>query len=644
MDSTAQEPRATPNGQPDVLCVQSLALWRTARAAERRITDMLDRRIAAEDVLLVVPNRNAAQVFSALAARGVEAIAFGALAHAVLSCKGAARAIGRSERVLTRAEEDVLFEDLKVSGGKVGRLREILKFFKKGLSEGSDANPDWLVNDEERASFSLLRSHLEERGAILSCERANVALRCLEDDRVHAALARPHVIVFGFTALDACGQRLVERLALETFTALGSPLDAGVPQIAYPHPQGLAELAERAGVPVDDLDAGDRDATWALHAARSLARHCRHGGPEPLSVPSARWDSAYPDLQKGAEGPLSLYPTPEDEYAGAAHIVSSWCAAGVDPEQVVVACPNRSTVRGAAAALSGAGLPVSVQPDAPFQSPDLRTEESCGAERFLAGLGLAADPHDAVCWRTWIGLGNWLLNSDAWEQVRRSAAADGRAPLEELDAPWIAGEGEAWRNEGERLARKRLAERVRAGRDLLDACRGLTGARLVDEVARRCGWEPGRSERTLLARAGSVDAAALAAQVRAELADAACPRDGVAVATFDECAGMCAQVVVVCGMVDGYLPCREACDEGGALDRRAKIMHGERLKLLRLLGTAERTIRFTAFCRTDLETAEHTRIDVGRIFARKGRRLATAHPSRLLAECEPADASTGTGA
>lgn len=642
---TAGLPAGTP---PDVTCVRSVSLPLLAAYATRQATRLAEAQ-GASAVLVIAANRNMVQALRrAGLPASVDALTFDKVAQLVLTHDGSAKRLGRTARVLLPAEEKVLLEDMKVSGIKVRRLREELKFLFKGLSEGSDADEDWLVNNEERGLLAFLRAHLEERGAILTCERGNLMLRCLLDAGVRGALARPHIIAFGFTALDRCGQTAVCRLATQSLTALGCDEDAGVAQIDYPYPQGLTELVGN-GARLVDLDETPAEAPVGERGGVA----CPEATPSPAHaiglrlLGQARAQAPLVRSRVAAWDELAAHPcvmrldTPTEEFAAAARWAAARIDGGTDASELIVVVPNVAFARGIAQELQGLGVPFDLDISRPFDAGDPRRQEGCGAMRFLCALGLLSDPGDVTCWRSWLGCGDWLLRSDAWEALRRLAQGRGRGILDVLDdvrSAFGAGSDAGAPVLGptpEQAATLKLTAGLRSADELLATCAHLRGAALVDAIARLVGWEPGPVERAILDRAGGDDAASLYAAVRTAIADGGCERSGVAIVTPDRALGSTARAVLITGMVDGYLPGRGACDENDTLDHQALHARKDRRRLLALVGMAQEDVSFSCFSETDLETAERSHLDVGRVFvrAKEQKRRATAKPSSFFREC-----------
>ena len=81
-----------------------------------------------------------------------------ALALEVLSDAEAVRWSGREPRLLTAYEELFLLEDMKVSGLRPKRLREMLKFFYRSWADLEPMSGDWFYDEQEERVFRPVRS------------------------------------------------------------------------------------------------------------------------------------------------------------------------------------------------------------------------------------------------------------------------------------------------------------------------------------------------------------------------------------------------------------------------------------------------------------------------------------------------------
>jgi hypothetical protein len=91
------------------------------------------------------------------------------------------------------------------------------------------------------------------------------------------------------------------------------------------------------------------------------------------------------------------------------------------------------------------------------------------------------------------------------------------------------------------------------------------------------------------------------------------------------------KTLVVCGFVNGFLPCRDYFDGTVTpLDKQEK-MHASDVRLLYLIiSAAQGSVVFSHFKRIDIESAERLKLKVARIRFEKGERICLITPSELL--------------
>ncbi len=77
-------------------------------------------------------------------------------ALSIMADEAVQQACGRKRRLIDGNEMDVLLEDVKVTGIKPKRLREMLKFFYNSIANCANEEPDWLVSGEEQRVYSVL--------------------------------------------------------------------------------------------------------------------------------------------------------------------------------------------------------------------------------------------------------------------------------------------------------------------------------------------------------------------------------------------------------------------------------------------------------------------------------------------------------
>lgn len=302
------------------------ALLRAARA----------RVEAGSNVRVVCADAVAAARFRALAAddpllSALDVVSARELALSILGDAQVGDAVGRDARVLDENELAVLMEDVKVSGLKPGRLREMLKFFYKSISDCADDDERWLITAEEQTVHAILTENLEARRALLPCEVSSLAYRGL----VKAGVEREPLTLVAddFGSLSKASQRLVRHLATDGLVAAGRTLASSSSEEPYPCFDGFRALADEA------------DCLVTLACERPAA---------------ARESRALDD--------------PAAEFAFAAASVEECLADGFRPGDVAVAVPNAAWGERIAAELEGRGIAVERGFDGGKIKGDPRTE------------------------------------------------------------------------------------------------------------------------------------------------------------------------------------------------------------------------------------------------------------------------------
>ena len=567
-----------------------------------RVAHLLQAGAASSDVLVVVPSRSAAAPMRGLlrAAAGqagdaVEVRTIHEVAARILDTPQARELIGREPRLLAPFEQAFLEEDLKTLGIAPRRLREMLKFLERGITELREGDPEFIVMVEERMAINALRDHLTQRRAMLACEFSAFALR-VANELGSAGLARAHVVADDWTSLGLASQRLCEALALQTLTTSGYAEDPGVACEPYPHRDGLAALGEHAENDVEQIMLPARSAS-----SRTQRNVC--------------WEF------------------PGDELDGIADLVAKRVERGARRCDIAVLAPNRPWGRNMAAELRERGLGVQELLGATQLTGDPRSAQSCVDLRAMALLMLAADPRDVLAWRSWVGFGDRLLCSAAWKCLRAYCAEHGLDLIDTLldlpqveYPPFVGGE--------------RLGASVREGLAALEQVRGLAGQALLDAIAKALGARPSRLADMLDPISEKQDAAALASRARELACDPAFDDDPslVRVGTYAAFAGTQARVAVMGGLVDGFTPDRTCFDTRLDQDKLRRNLDRQRLVFERAAALASEELIYSRFKQEWLFDAEPAGMQVDRISADPRGRLATIKRSTYLRELEDAGA------
>ena len=258
-------------------CILGKVASGKTKALVHRVVEYLSGQSNSKNVLVLAASPDAAEALKGhlaaaldipadtLGKRGVRVSVPRAIALEVLSDPRAQTACGRKPRLLLPFEENILLEDVKASGLRPKRLREMLKFFYRSWTELADDEPSWLVSEEEVQVHGLLKECLAFTGGILPNELSNLAVKWLRtDETAREAASYDLVLVDDYQLLSRASQVLAGLLACEGLIVTGDVQATSEVFEEYPFAAGLLEFAQADGVQATRLDACWNSA--AVHA------------------------------------------------------------------------------------------------------------------------------------------------------------------------------------------------------------------------------------------------------------------------------------------------------------------------------------------------------------------------------------------
>lgn len=602
----------------------------------------------------------------------------------VLACPEARAFTGRTPRLLADFEERILMEDMKTCGLKTKRMREMLKFFFKQWTELGDEREGFLVEDDEHLVHDAIMRHLRLRGAMLPVELGNLTVKFLRDcPDVPAACHRAHVLADDVQDYSKATQLALDLIARESLMVCGNVNEQVETAEAYPCPEGFAAFAEtHEGAEVVTLtrcmrsapriaavgnglaEAGGMDARTLVTVGEGGAAERVCAGEEAVAGATGEGDVASAAGAHAARVDLAgdvrfvQWVDPNAEFMGIArflkHAFAGVPGAGVaaaggsasagagahaegastgvsavaplHPRDVAVVVPNALWGRSIAKVLEVNGMPSDQLVSYHALKGDPRNAERCADLRAYTLLTLAADPDDAVAWRSWCGFGDYLTHSNHWCRLEDFAEAAGMSVVEALaqladfDEPPFAGAdvlAARWRQAQELLA----PVTGKRGFTLLSACK-LPGH---DEL-------PPAFEALLAPLSGTEDAAELLARARGRLERRFADVDAVRIALPSMLVGLEFDTVIIAGAVDGFYPGVGAFDIENDEDRQAEIAAAERRAWYAAMGTARRTLVVSTFQKDRAEVALRSGMQVHRIRDEHGQAMARLAPSRFALE------------
>lgn len=685
-------------------CILGKVASGKTEALVHRVVEYLSGQLSGKSVLVLAASPDAAEKLkrhlaaaldipaNTLGEQGVRVSTPRAIALEVLGNPKAQAACGRKPRLLLPFEENILLEDVKASGLRPKRLREMLKFFYRSWTELADDEPSWLVSEEEVQVHSLLKECLAFTGGILPNELSNLAVKWLRtDETARKAASYDLVLVDDYQLLSLASQVLAGLLAREGLVVTGDMQATSEVFEEYPYATGLIEFAQADGVQTVQLDAcwnstavqaccenligaaqtheqesrdlagtgenGEREARAFAGANNESAQTSvtSQAGYSAAAVVEASAHAAYAEtapVENPARNARALsFPTAEAEIAHVAQHIADAIEKGAQPSDFYLAVPNGVWAKSLNRSLEARGISTAQRPSARMLSGDSRDLRRCKTSRLVTLLALAADPHDMLAWRSWCGFGDWLTHNPGFAALRRYAAQQGLAPYDALatvaaDNPCREALGEL--DAAEQASLERISQAFKTGQAALMQLEGLVGRQLIDAAWELLDCEQHAQETT--AGQGGVpadllrlldvenpklahDAASLVDRLLMALNEPRFPlaQNVVRIGDLAASHGSSYRTVVLSGFVNGFIPKHAYFDPVKTpLDRMGLLYGTDARRVYQAAGCAREELLVTAFTQMDALQAERLDLKVDRVFMREGKRLARISPSELI--------------
>jgi hypothetical protein len=537
---------------------------------------------------------------------------------------------GRPARLLAGFEVNFLLEDIKTLGTRPKRLREILKFLYRGWTELAEDNPDWLITVEEKQLHTLLWENLILMQGMLEPELSKLAVGFLRDNaNARTRQQKKHVLVDDFSYLSRASQLLAHLLATQSLTITGDRYGNVEVFDSYPYPAGLDEFL------VINPDAHCENLTTSYRSAAITSAQNNLLDDESVNAEDkASSKTVASDTATVGSIEVKAFETPDEEFEGLAKLVTRLLNSGdYKPRDIGIVTLHRLWAKNVSALLEKQGIPVDSLFSGAQLTGDIRDLNRSIALQVYTALRLVASPADAAAWRCWCGFGDYLANSVVFMDIKVLAqneqAEDGGlirtlrllSSQSELSLP----------------GSENVLAAYRAGLALIEKCRGLTGVELLRHLVWLVTNDPDASLppvlQRLLADSQDMNAEGMVARVEEHLFFPRFSQDGgrVCLAEPKDLCSLPFKTLIVCGFVDGFLPCRDYFDGSKMpLDKQIKT-HASDVRLLYLmLNAAQDSLIFSRFEKIDIERAERLKLKISRIRFEHGSRVCLISPSELL--------------
>ncbi|MDR1013867.1 MAG: UvrD-helicase domain-containing protein [Coriobacteriales bacterium] len=597
-----------------------------------RCAALVTRGVAPESILVEVSGAFAAEAFKSRLRRalgeerqgGVDALT---VKNALSLCRdelGAPQAVattGRVPRLLNDAEYNFFLEDMKTLGQPLRRLRKMLGYFYRQWADLVPQNL-WQAGGEEDAVLEHLVSVLTWRKAMLRQETAFLCAGYLRSEGGKAARHRfDYVLCDDFQNMSRAEQTCLCLLAKEQLVVCGNPNQTVAPHASLPCPGGFSTFESvRRNVDVCRLSTVYGNPEVAAFADAL----CDHGDMD-RALKAA--DGTHTDRKDEGRGVLLVkWDTLEEELDGITKYLRVLFNTGglLRENRTCVLVPTAAWAHMVARLLVKRGFAVSTAGASRGLGGDLRESRRAPALVAYTKLGLLADPSDMVAWRSWCGFDDHLTNSGVWRRLHGFAAEQGLAPHDALKAAATAERAPF-------LQAGVLAERWKSGCDFIEKQGGRRGFSLLNAIGAN-----GLTEFEDVARAmdGSEDAVRLLGVMQKAIDDPTAPEDAhtLHMATYASLCGCEYDNIFALSAVDGLVPRRDAFEVVSTEEERKRVMDADRRAFYNAVSKARERLVLSYFSKAELEVAERMKMQVARVRAEDGRRMAVVRPSSFLVE------------
>ena len=479
----------------------------------------------------------------------VDARTIHSLCFRMLRMQSVLEITGRVARPLMDYETTILLDDLTDPrfAGRTDKKKRI-EALGAGWARLADETPGWLNDPLDIAFARDLDAWLRFHKAMLISELVPVALSFLRNNpNANLRGFYRHVFVDEYQDLNNAEQALAELMAeAATYFVVGDD-DQSIYRFKYAHPEGIINFPEHhAGTHSEALEDCGRCPVVVIEMANSLiAQNTR-----PLPDRRMRPTETCPD----GEAHIVQWQNLTEETKGLARFVQWYTghhqlASG----RVLILSPRRVIGYKIRDQLRELGVP------AQSHFSEQALDPPFAQEKFSL-LTLLADQGDRVALRNWLGSPTARPASYRW--LREECLSSGDSPWELLEK-LSSGAAEAPSNVRE------LVTRFETLREEIAKLEKLEGQELVQTWLPESdsGDEEGdpleelrRTALELLPEEGDPpDVATLREQVREAISQPSAPieSDSVRIMSLHKSKGLGADLVIICGCVEGLVPFEE---------------------------------------------------------------------------------------
>lgn len=484
-----------------------------------------------------------------------------------------------------------------------------LRAFESGWARLQSDEPGWAQDPIDKDFEQELLGWLQFHKAMLIGELVPVTLSYLRNNPAcHERSAFVHVLVDEYQDLNKAEQVLIDLLADDRNLVVAGDDDQSIYSFKFAHPEGIIEFPENhPGTYTAPLAESLRCPTKVIEMANCLIS--KNDRPD-----STRRIQPAPEAQLG-EVDIVQWTSLEEEAKGLAEVIQLFVRdGGVASGSVLVLAPRRVIGYEIRDVLQ------SLQVDAHSFFPEEALDSEKAQERFTL-LTLLANPRDRVALRCWLGFGDPSLRKDAYASIRQYCEQNGTEPWDVLEGLESGSLSIAGANE--------LVGRFSELKSGLARLQGMEINLLIDEL-----FPDGESEvetiRNLALEAmnSCSDAPELREELRVSITQPELPSEGdfVRIMSLHKGKGLTADLVVVAGCINGFIP---YADEGLTLSEQQRQLEEQRRLFYMAITRTTYYLILSSFVEMDARVAHRMQAKIGRHI---GRDKVGTIASQFLAE------------
>jgi DNA helicase-2/ATP-dependent DNA helicase PcrA len=335
---------------------------------------------------------------------------------------------------------------------------------------------------------------------------------------------------------------------------------------------------------------------------------------------------------------LVKWPKPVDELAGIATYIKTRvydAQNGMQSNEIFVGVPNRLWGKLLRKELEKREVPIS-----PALSPrrlpgNPQKAETSQAMKIFTALCLAADEGDLVAWRSWFGFGDFLTNSALWIRLCSWCNERQQEPLEALEE---LTQNYCNVDTGSQpfLQAERLVQAYRRGKQIVALLSDKRGFALVKALEKEFGQLPEEFMQLVAPLDGVETASELGIRAQRHLFDPCFSKDGLRLGSYETAQYLEPKMVVLVGLINGFMPEAEATDALVDPNKRARLYHKQLEQLRSTLMRASEEVVLSCFTKEEMGRAGELKLNVSRIRIDHGVRMAIVAPSSFFDDMGPA--------